>query len=134
MEDFAELKGLYDLMGRPPLAPKAVLLGDDIKIFFPPHVMVILRPDGSWYSYSIPRSRDPKVVDPARYPKQQRTILPDAPGDDANNVGIGGGGAPPVIEDEFPPCTCTPECDSPCKGECGCRQCGQAWQDFLSLE
>jgi hypothetical protein len=68
MKVFARLKGLYDLMGTPP-APKTMLLGDDIKMFFPPHVMVILRPDGSWYSYSMPRPSGPDVTDPARYPR-----------------------------------------------------------------
>ena len=69
MKVFAELKGLYDVMGTPPLAPRVAMVLGDMKIFFPPHVMVILRPDGSWYSYSIPRSQFLESGDPARYPR-----------------------------------------------------------------
>ncbi len=29
------------------------------------------------------------------------------------------------------PCTCTPECDSACKGKCGCRACHEAYQDTI---
>jgi hypothetical protein len=32
------------------------------------------------------------------------------------------------------PCTCTSECEKPCKGKCGCRACHDAYQDFLSWE
>jgi hypothetical protein len=32
------------------------------------------------------------------------------------------------------PCTCKPECDDPCKGQCGCQACGNAYGDFLSSE
>lgn len=31
-------------------------------------------------------------------------------------------------------CTCTSNCNHPCKGNCGCEQCKQDWNDFLSLE
>lgn len=31
-------------------------------------------------------------------------------------------------------CTCTSNCNHPCKGNCGCKQCKQDWNDFLSLE
>ena len=29
-------------------------------------------------------------------------------------------------------CTCPQTCDSACKGECGCKVCHDAYQDFLS--
>lgn len=32
------------------------------------------------------------------------------------------------------PCTCKPECPDPCKGQCGCLACAEAWGDFLSME
>jgi hypothetical protein len=28
------------------------------------------------------------------------------------------------------PCTCKPTCSIACKGECGCKACQQAFQDF----
>jgi hypothetical protein len=31
-------------------------------------------------------------------------------------------------------CTCKRECDSDCKGQCGCKACHTAYQDFLSME
>lgn len=31
---------------------------------------------------------------------------------------------------EAVPCTCKPTCASACKGECGCRACQMAFQDF----
>jgi hypothetical protein len=27
------------------------------------------------------------------------------------------------------PCTCTPDCEHPCTGVCGCRACGEAYMD-----
>lgn len=32
------------------------------------------------------------------------------------------------------PCTCPDSCDYACKGECGCKACHDAYQDFLSDE
>lgn len=31
-------------------------------------------------------------------------------------------------------CTCKQTCNNPCKGECGCKACKNAYQDFLSME
>jgi hypothetical protein len=31
-------------------------------------------------------------------------------------------------------CTCKPTCPSPCKGECGCKACHEAYMDFLASE
>lgn len=31
-------------------------------------------------------------------------------------------------------CTCKPQCDDPCHGECGCEACHDAYADFLSNE
>lgn len=33
-----------------------------------------------------------------------------------------------------PPCTCRQECDlaGPCKGQCGCEACSEAYGDYLS--
>jgi len=31
-------------------------------------------------------------------------------------------------------CTCPPTCGSGCKGQCGCKACRDAYQDFLSME
>jgi hypothetical protein len=31
-------------------------------------------------------------------------------------------------------CTCKPTCPADCKGECGCKACEAAYQDFLSQE
>ena len=35
---------------------------------------------------------------------------------------------------EMIPCTCEPSCLGGCKGECGCKACHAAYQDFLSFE
>lgn len=32
------------------------------------------------------------------------------------------------------PCTCVPSCPNPCKGQCGCEACREAYGDFLSNE
>lgn len=31
-------------------------------------------------------------------------------------------------------CTCKPDCDTACKGNCGCEKCREDYQDFLSME
>jgi hypothetical protein len=31
-------------------------------------------------------------------------------------------------------CTCTYECDSPCKGGCGCKACHRSYMHFLDVE
>ena len=31
-------------------------------------------------------------------------------------------------------CTCKEDCPSDCKGQCGCKKCHDAYQDFLSGE
>lgn len=33
-----------------------------------------------------------------------------------------------------PYCTCSTECEKPCKGACGCVGCRRDYQDFLSME
>lgn len=37
-------------------------------------------------------------------------------------------------ENELVPCTCLKECHHICRGECGCKACRLAYQDFLSNE
>lgn len=32
------------------------------------------------------------------------------------------------------PCTCRESCERPCKGQCGCSACHDAYMDFLSVE
>lgn len=32
------------------------------------------------------------------------------------------------------PCTCVERCPAPCKGQCGCEACSEAYGDFLSSE
>ena len=32
------------------------------------------------------------------------------------------------------PCTCVETCPNPCKGECGCLACREAYCDFLDYE
>lgn len=32
------------------------------------------------------------------------------------------------------PCTCTKDCPSVCKGQCGCKACSACYSDFLSGE
>ena len=34
---------------------------------------------------------------------------------------------------EFP-CICTEKCKDACTGECGCKACAAAYNDFLSVE
>lgn len=35
---------------------------------------------------------------------------------------------------KFESCACQPTCSTSCRGECGCVDCHDAYQDFLSLE
>lgn len=47
-----------------------------------------------------------------------------------------GGNDEEVSADELRPqgCTCKPECEFPCEGDCGCEACSEAYNDFLSVE